>query len=236
MADSTISVVIPAFNVADYIGRAVESVLNQSYHPFEVIVVDDGSTDETAEILRAYASIRVITQPNGGPAVARNTGVRKSSGKLLAFLDADDVWEPDKLARQAELLDKDLHLDGVFTLIRHFLDQGVEAPVSLRPHLLNVDAVGHTLSTFLVRRKSFDRIGWFSPGHEAEDADWFFRAKDVGLIFDTVREPLVLKRVRPGSISEEPTSLLHGVLTAAHDSIARRKKYRQRDDPGLQRS
>ncbi|MFV1981286.1 MAG: glycosyltransferase family 2 protein [Rhodothermia bacterium] len=215
MASTSVSVVIPAYNVADYIAQAVESVLNQSYEPAEVIVVDDGSTDGTREVLEAYSTIRVITQPNGGPAVARNSGVRDSRGQLLAFLDADDLWQPDKIARQVELLDEHADVDGAFTLIRHFVDDGLEAPASLRPHLLNSDAVGYTLSTFLVRRRAFDRVGYFSPGHEAEDA---------GLTFDTVREPLVLKRARSGSISEKPTRLLHGVLTAARDSIARRRE------------
>ncbi len=94
-----VSVVIPLFNKADFIGRALSSTLNQSHPPLEVIVVDDGSTDAGPEIVRGFKldSVRLLKQPNSGPGPARNRGMREARGKYIAFLDADDEWSPDLL-------------------------------------------------------------------------------------------------------------------------------------------
>ncbi len=99
------SVIIPAFNREATIGRAIESVLAQTHAPLELIVVDDGSTDRTADVARGYGpQVSVIRQPNGGPGAARNAGIRAAVGAIVAFLDSDDAWHPDKLARQVALM------------------------------------------------------------------------------------------------------------------------------------
>src|SRR5512135_2601221 len=102
-----VSVIIPTYNRAHVVCRAIESVLGQTYENREIIVVDDGSTDDTQVRLRAYGDrIRVLTQENGGPSVARNRGIAVSRGVIVAFLDSDDYWLPSKLARQVDLLEK----------------------------------------------------------------------------------------------------------------------------------
>lgn len=112
----TVSVVIPTYNCAEYVGSAVDSVLAQTYAPVEVIVVDDGSTDDTAEILRPYLGrITFLPQPNRGVAAARNAGIAHSTGQLVAFLDADDLWHPEKLAEQVRLFEFEPDLGVCFT-------------------------------------------------------------------------------------------------------------------------
>lgn len=107
MTRPLVSVVIPTFNRAVVVGRAVESVLQQTYRPLEVIVVDDGSTDGTSDVLKAYGNAIVyICQDNAGPAAARNHGIHKSRGDLVAFLDSDDVWLATKLERQVAVLER----------------------------------------------------------------------------------------------------------------------------------
>jgi glycosyltransferase involved in cell wall biosynthesis len=102
-----VSVIIPTYNRAHIVCRAIESVLRQTYKNREIIVVDDGSTDNTLIQLRAYDDrIRILSQKNGGPTIARNCGIRASTGEIIAFLDSDDYWLPTKLARQVELLEK----------------------------------------------------------------------------------------------------------------------------------
>jgi len=102
-----VSVVIPTYNRDYVVCRAIDSVLQQSYKHVEVIVVDDGSTDQTYSLLRAYGNqIRVITQTNSGPSVARNRGIANANGDIVAFLDSDDYWLPTKLARQVEVLEQ----------------------------------------------------------------------------------------------------------------------------------
>jgi glycosyltransferase involved in cell wall biosynthesis len=100
-----VSVVIPAFNAARYLGEALDSVFGQTLTDLELVVVDDGSTDETPQVVQGYGSrVRYVRQPNAGVASARNRGVAESSGRYVAFLDADDVWLPGKLERQLEAL------------------------------------------------------------------------------------------------------------------------------------
>lgn len=105
--DQLISVIVPAYNAETYIARTLESILRQTHQNIEVLVVDDGSKDTTSEIVRAYADIdarvRLIQQKNGGVARARNTGISQARGELIAPCDADDLWAPDKLARQLEI-------------------------------------------------------------------------------------------------------------------------------------
>src|SRR5579872_1526645 len=99
-----VSVVIPAYNAAGFIGRALESVRAQSVAPIETIVVDDGSTDGTAEVVeRGWPSVRVLRQANAGPGAARNHGVREAAGDWIGLLDADDAWLPEKLEKQLPL-------------------------------------------------------------------------------------------------------------------------------------
>src|SRR5665213_1535655 len=101
----TVSVVIPAYNAELFIARAIDSVLSQTTPVSEIIVIDDGSTDSTLDLVRGYGDkVRLIAQSNGGPARARNVGVAISSGKYVAFLDADDWWDPDKTKQQLDSL------------------------------------------------------------------------------------------------------------------------------------
>lgn len=101
LSDTTISVVIPCYNAGTYLGETLNSVLNQTFTPLEVLVVDDGSTDDSAQIARTFGKlVRVISQKNQGECVARNHGISEAKGEWIAFLDADDIWEEDKLEHQ----------------------------------------------------------------------------------------------------------------------------------------
>lgn len=107
MTAPLVSVIIPTFNRASTLKRTVDSALAQTHSPLEVIVVDDGSTDGTETVIRSYGErIRGIAQPNGGPSAARNTGAAAAQGEWLAFLDSDDVWKPEKIARQVDLVSR----------------------------------------------------------------------------------------------------------------------------------
>lgn len=112
MNNPAVSVVIPAYNAGDFIAETLESVFAQTYSPLEIIVVDDGSTDRTAEAVKNYiqendneTNLRYIYQQNSGPSAARNLGIKSSTGKYVAFLDADDLWPEDKLTKQAGLME-----------------------------------------------------------------------------------------------------------------------------------
>jgi len=118
-----VTVIIPTYNSAKYITEAVDSVLAQTYKNFEIIVVDDGSTDDTDEVLKPYMDkIIYIKKKNGGPASARNRGIESSSGEFIAFLDADDVWLPEKLERQVEFMKNNPEVEIIFTKVANYED------------------------------------------------------------------------------------------------------------------
>jgi len=129
-----VSVIIPVYNSADFLGQAIDSVLDQTFMDFEIIVVDDGSTDRTPEVSAQYSDhIKYIRQPNGGNAAARNRGVVEARGRWLCFLDADDLWEPRKLERQ--LLDLLRHPEWRISFVRawKFFESGDSEPMPEAP-------------------------------------------------------------------------------------------------------
>ena len=154
---SRVSVIIPAHNASEYVGQAIQSALTQSYAPLEVIVVDDGSTDATPDIVAGFAApVRLIRKPNGGPASARNVGARAAKGDWLAFLDSDDWWYPEKLSRQMALTD-----DASTGLIHSPADHRTDIP----PPVLTFEALWQrnriNMSSVLIRRTAFESLGGF---------------------------------------------------------------------------
>ncbi len=182
--DSTplVSVIIPAYNATAFLGETLDSVLAQTYPNLEIIVVDDGSTDATPELLDSYGDrIRVLRQANAGQAAARNHGAREARGELLAFLDSDDLWDPDKIARQVELLGRFPAALAVYCDHRTIDAQG--RPVASNAALDYPRASGDMLRALLLgcciitpglvllRRHAFDASGGFDEaplmrGHE----------------------------------------------------------------------
>ena len=135
-AEGLVSVIIPSYNSAAYLPEAIESVLAQSYRPLEIIVIDDGSTDNTREQLQPYLTkISYLYQANQGVSAARNAGIRRASGELIAFLDADDTWAPEKLARQVEAFRPHPEAGVCFTDFSKFNDTGILRPSSLTENL-----------------------------------------------------------------------------------------------------
>lgn len=206
-----VSVVIPAYNAERCIGEAIQSVLKQSYREWEVVVVDDGSTDRTSEVVAGFGErVRYLRQTNAGAAAARNAGIREARGELIAFLDADDVWLPDKLQLQVAYLDAHPETALVYADVQMQREDGRLLPSYLaeKKHAGSgriFDAVVqeyfiHTSST-LIRRSCLEEVGGFDPALKtAEDRDLWLRLAyrwPVGL----VEQPLALVRRSPGSLS-----------------------------------
>lgn len=160
---TTISCIVPVYNGAAYIGEALNSILGQTLRPFEVIVVDDGSTDSTAEIVAEYhQTVSYVYQENAGPAAARNRGIALARGDFLAFLDADDVWHPEKLARQASRFQAVPDLEYCLTYKRNFWEPCLkheEDRLRGEAHPITHDAPGYVLQTFLAPRTTFEKVG-----------------------------------------------------------------------------
>jgi len=221
-----VSVVIPAFNVGWCVGRAVDSVLAQSLLERELVVVDDGSTDDTAEVLASYGpAIRVIRQPNGGMSAARNAGIRQARGGLVAFLDADDYWLPQKLERQVGLMLDRPELGFCSTAARIVNPEGAmlnlwrcpgENANMLQTLFAENAAIAGGCSAVMVRRDLLDRVGLFDESLRGfEDPDLWIRLAAVSG-YACIDEPLVVILRREQSVSRNLVQMRKAALISLH--------------------
>jgi len=204
----TVSIVVPTYNRAHYLGQAIDSILSQTYTDYEIIVIDDGSTDHTAELVKAMSDprIRYIFQENQGISGARNTGVQTARGRYIAFLDSDDVWLPDLLQAAVETLDTDPAIGLVYARAQAFdregtpLPQKTGAPPKFADDPLQSALWGDfvTTITVVVRRELLERVGPFDETMKGnEDWDMWIRLARVSQ-FRFVDRVLASFRVHAG--------------------------------------
>lgn len=167
-----VSVILPVFNGIRFLPEAVASVRAQSITPAEFVIVDDGSSDGTAQWLASQTGLTVITQQNQGAGSARNRAIEASHAPVLAFLDADDLWRPAYLERQIAGLLSDPRMEATFARVEQFHDAND----------CRIERDGFIPSAMVIRRDAFLRVGWFdeTPG-VPEFATWFLRARECGL-------------------------------------------------------
>ena len=233
----TVSVIIPCYNYARYVREAIDSALGQTYAPLEVIVVDDGSTDSTPEILASYGDrIRVIRQQNGGAAKARNTGVTAARGESVAFLDADDVWRRRKLEVQMARLEADPSLAmvhcGVETFdargrtLRVFLN-GKEGRIAASLLRLDPDVITAPGSNIVVRKNVAEEVGGFDNRLPLSE-DWDFCYRVAGRYpVGYAAEPLVRYRQHGNGAHLDIARFENAMLLAFEKAFAS-------DDPAVQ--
>lgn len=234
-APPRVTVVIPAYNAARFVAQAIESVLAQTFTDFELLIVDDGSTDETSAVPARYLydpRVRYLRhEQNRGLAAARNTGIRHARGEFVAFLDADDFWLPEKLAVQVAALD-DLQCDVCCVAAYYRLPGGVltvKRAVPLAGDALCASLLlGTTLpgsgSMVMARRRCFDEVGLFDEEMVAlEDRDMWVRLA-LRYRFAFVDRPLLsIDRTRPDSMVRDGARMARG--------YARFLRNRERDLP-----
>lgn len=212
-----VSIIIPAYNAAQFIAATLESALAQTLKDTEIIVIDDGSKDGTASVVQAFPNVRYVRQANGGVSTARNHGAVLAQGQFLAFLDSDDIWHPDKLRQQVQAFEQ--HPDSVFCRTAFTYQDEDEQRIRLgaerqdAPHSITPDLLPSFLhpyfatSTVMVRKSAFDEAGGFDASLRiAEDVDFYLRvlAKHPKMIYMT--EALVHKRTVEGSLGDDSAS------------------------------
>ncbi len=208
MTDQMVSVVICVYNGERFLAEAIDSVFAQDYRPIEVIVVDDGSSDRSAEIARSYSDVRVLSQENTGLGAARNTGIHASTGAFLAFLDADDVMLPSKLSEQAGYLA--VHPEVGYVLCRQKLvpDTGSDLPAWARRDPIFGDPGGVQPTSGLVRRTALERAGGFDPSLRTGDGmEWLSRLREAGIPIDILPKVLLLRRVHEDNLTHDQVAL-----------------------------
>jgi glycosyltransferase involved in cell wall biosynthesis len=220
----SVSVIMPAYNVAPYIGEAIASVCAQTVTDVEVLVVNDGSTDETGRIAAGWAArdprVRVLHKTNGGISTARNLALGHATGDLMAILDSDDTWESDYLASQLAILDARPEVDLVTGNARYLGSRLDGRPVRPSPDPRPEPDLAQILSDAnavfimtVVRRRVYDTIGGFDETLRTnEDYDYWLRAALAGFRFARNDRPLGRYRRRDDSLSASEVRMLQGAL------------------------
>jgi teichuronic acid biosynthesis glycosyltransferase TuaG len=242
-----VSVVMPAYNAGRYVTESVRSVQAQSYAGWELIIVDDGSTDDTAEVAVGLAAsdsrVRYVRRENGGQAAARNTGLREARGDVVAFLDSDDLWLPGKLERQLEVLDETgadlVYCDGYI-----FFEDGsperagffaVVPGAADGPTMLKLLYAYNRIATLsvLVRRQALDRVGPFDESRRiqnCEDYELWLRMARAGCSFYGMPDRLMRYRRHSASTTYRESRLLKPMVEVAKkhsDCLDRRETQRR---------
>ena len=195
MVGGFVSVVIPVRDGAKYLGAAIDSVLAQTSPPREVVVVDDGSLDDTPAVIAGYDDpVRGIRQQRHGNSSALNRGIAAVRGDYVAFLDADDLWAPEKLALQLRVLEGDESIDAVFGLVQQFLSDDADPLLAEKVVIPSGSQPGVIKTAMLVRRRVLDGVGRFDESRSSGDfTDWYARALEWGLT-SRVPEVVVARR------------------------------------------
>lgn len=225
-----VSVVIPVYNAGESLREAVQSALMQSCSSVEIILVDDGSTDPmTQAIIRSFGrKVRVVRQPNAGPAAARNLGIRHSCGEWIAFLDQDDLWMPEKIATQLKVAET-TGADIVYTNARNFGELQRVSELRLTPDQMPSGDVFEsllldnmlTMAGVMVRASLFQTAGGFrSEVDGVDDWDMWLRAAAAGAKFAAVPEPLTLYRWHSASLSKRHEQMKEHRLRALRHALS----------------
>jgi len=219
-----ISIVTPAYNVAEWLPQTVASALSQTWRDFEMLIVDDGSTDSTRQVALAWAGvdprIRVLSRENGGAAAARNTAIAQARGEYFALLDGDDLWHPTFLESQMRLFQARRPVDVVtgnaFNLGGVMDGRPVNPTAAACRELSLLEILDREESVFIMsilRRAVLDRIGLFDERLRSnEDYDLWIRAAHAGCVFLRNPAPLGHYRRRPDSVSADEVRIFTGIL------------------------
>ncbi len=230
MIGPLVSVVIPNYNHARFVGDAIRSVLNQSFCSYEIIVVDDGSTDDSREVIEKFGGrVRGIYQENAGLSAARNAGIRAAQGAFIGLLDADDMYEPNYLGTLVNALESRPDAEGVYCGYR-FVDENNSALPQIENRPVSTDALHDALldGNFLVpesiflRRRVFEAVGLFDEAlHACEDWDVWLR---ITKKFRIIHNPGILTRHRivAGSMSTDPFRMLTARLAVLNKLVGGR--------------
>ena len=222
MSNQSISVIIPVYNAESFLSAALNSVLRQDMLPAEIIVIDDGSTDETTRVMEQYKhQITAIHQSNQGPAAARNVGLEVASGNMIAFLDADDLWPVYHLRLLAECLHESPDIGVSLGHIQHIAMESTINRLSLIDEpfsLLKLDSA-------LIRKSVLDRVGFLDESLRfSEDVDWFMRAREAEIQMMLRQDVILYYRRHDANMTNVSDFKDLGLLRALKNSIVRRRQ------------
>jgi len=226
MIPSLISCIIPVFNGDRYLAEAIDSILRQTYSPVEIIIADDGSTDDTRELTTAFgARIHYMHQQHSGAPSARNLGLSGTNGEFVAFLDADDLWLPEKLERQMKRFMARPELGYCVTHIQNFWAPEMEEERKrFTSHRISGPLPGYVTQTMLARRSAFETVGEFNTAVRYGDGtEWFLRAAECGVAMEILPDVLVRRRLHDRNLSRAIVASRDDYLKVVKSSLDRRR-------------
>lgn len=220
-----VSVIIPVYNEEAFLAEAVESIQRQAYEPLEIIVVDDGSTDSTAQIAASFkGDVHYVFQTNSGPAAARNRGLRIAHGNVISFLDADDLWSENKLELQLARLADDPPVEivlGYTQFIRISQTENGEPKFEKHPESWPAPSLGSAV----IRSSAFGKVGFFDQTLPFnDDVDWFLRAKELGISIALHQEVTQFYRRHERNITNQRELNQSYFIKAIKKSLDRRRQ------------
>jgi glycosyltransferase involved in cell wall biosynthesis len=220
-----VSVIVPLYNGARHLREALTSVLDQDYRPIDVIVVDDGSTDDGVRVAAEFDQVRCVRQKHAGLAAARNHGLALARGLYVGFLDHDDVFLPGKLGRQVSFLETHADVGIVIAHLENFVEGGHLRPLELTAdHLPGVSAQVNPGAS-LVRRSVFERIGPYEARAEvASDVEWLGRAMRAGIRVEIMPDVLLRRRLHSSNISNSVATKRHYLLSSLRFLLNARRR------------
>ncbi len=222
MKPPLITVIVPVYNARNFVIEALRSIQQQNYEPLELIVINDGSTDDSLKIVRSLEmKMTLINQENAGPAAARNKGLGLAKGDFITFLDADDIWPENKLRRQlAYLLDHPqmVVVWGRSKYFGEFSERDKKIPLDE-----NQTRIAYQLGSALFRREAFDKVGVFDETFiTGEDNDWLLRATEMGLNQGAMNDVCLHHRMHPNSLMHSQPTKDYQIPMLVRRSLQRR--------------
>ena len=196
-----VSAIVPVYNGENFLARAINNILSQQYQPLEIIIIDDGSTDNTANIAKQYPDIIYHYQENAGPSAARNRGIKLAKGNVIAFLDVDDLWSDHKLAIQLQCLKENPNVEIVQGLIQKVKYLELETGEILSSHYYEPYQY-ILLGSSIYRSSIFEKVGLFDESMMyGEDVDWYIRAWENNIIKKVIPEITLFYHLHKGGMT-----------------------------------
>lgn len=227
--DRAVSVIIPVYNGQAMVADAIGSAIEQGRIVGEIIVVDDGSTDDTVEVVRSFSDVRLIQQSNAGPASARNVAILASNCEFIAPLDHDDLFTPNRLDRMVAALENEP--DAAYAVGQQDLviEPGSPLPYWLRstdPTDLEHFRNEHAIGLMLIRRQAFDTVGFLDESltRSGEDLDWVFRCIELGLSSVAVDAFVTVRRMRGDNLTTDESGMRRAMFEVLQRRARRRRE------------
>ncbi len=219
-----LSVIVPAYNAAEFLGEAIGCIQQQGYPELEILVVDDGSSDATGRVAAEFgSSVRYVRQENQGPAGARNHGLRLARGGLVTFLDADDLWSPRALEHLGDHLRDNPQTEVVLGRVQ-YVRRRADGASNNCWEPFGEPCVSLSVDAGIFRRSVFDKVGWFAPGlGSSDDIDWFMRAREARVVMKVLQEVVLFYRRHERNLTRDRNASHRDLALALKRSLDRRR-------------